>query len=305
MRRRRGRLGACDDSSLVWMLGSPRTGSTWLLNVLAIADRIVGCDEPGIGYHLSLFSADVMGPHPVAFDASPSVLPAGRAGDPQYFFSDQFTEAWREPLRQLVLRRFGAHLAAGGAGRDGLLVIKEPAGSQAAPFLVDLFPRSRLLFLARDGRDVVDSELDAVSKGGWLSDLFDAQAPLPADERLNLLRAQAHRWVHRMQLVQQAYDVLPPQQRLLVRYEDLRADTFTVTEQIFHWLGTPVPEAALRSRVAETAFEALPSDQRGQGRFTRAATPGAWRQSLTAAEQQIANQIMGPTLAALGYDVVA
>jgi len=66
-------------------------------------------------------------------------------------------------LRTLLLERFGAHLRRAG-GSDPLCVIKEPNGSQGAGFILFRLPCSRLLFLLRDGRDVVDSELDASGK---------------------------------------------------------------------------------------------------------------------------------------------
>ena len=45
-------------------------------------------------------------------------------------------------------------------GRNPYLVVKEPNTSEAADTLVKLLPSSRVVFLVRDGRDVVDSMLD-------------------------------------------------------------------------------------------------------------------------------------------------
>ena len=50
-----------------------------------------------------------------------------------------------------------------------MVVVKEP-GSHAADTIMDLFPDSTLIFLLRDGRDVVDSWLDAYRDGSWATD---------------------------------------------------------------------------------------------------------------------------------------
>ena len=56
----RALLPAADDaleSRLVWVLGSPRSGSTWLSSLLRASPRVVRVDEPGIGVHLGVLVA--------------------------------------------------------------------------------------------------------------------------------------------------------------------------------------------------------------------------------------------------------
>jgi hypothetical protein len=302
LERRVQRRLAGVERSLVWILGSPRTGSTWLVNLLAISDRVVPSDEPGIGYHLGMFAADVGGPHPAALDVSGALLPQARADDPNYFFSRTYEAAWREPLRRLILGRFAEQLSRAQRGSDPLLVIKEPAGSQAADFLLTLLPASKLLFLVRDGRDVVDSGLDAVDRGGWLAQLFLTEEEMSSDERFNLLRAQAYRWVHRMRTVGEVYERLPDDQRFLVRYEDLRADTTGGLGKLFRWLDVEVDPALMAQRVAAMSFEAQPREQTGTGKFARAGKSGGWRENLTSPEQRVIEDIMAETLMRLGYE---
>jgi len=300
----RGPPGRSIARSLVWMLGSPRTGSTWLLYLLAVHPRIVPIDEPGIGYHLGMFAADAMGAHPWAFEDARLLLPHARSDDRQYFFSRHYENVWRPRLRGLILARMQAQLRTVAREKQTahpIGVIKEPAGSQVADFLFTVLPESRLLFLVRDGRDVLDSALDAVRHGSWLADQFGATADLSPEERLGFLRAQAHRWVARTGSVQRAYERLPDRQRFLVRYEDLRVDTKKGLREILAWLGLDYDEALFGERVAKLSFEAVPEAERGTGKFTRAASPGMWRQNLTATEQTAIAEIMGDALAALGY----
>ena len=85
-----------------------------------------------------------------------------------------------------------------------MVVIKEPHGSQAADIILAALPRARLLFLLRDGRDVVDSELAAFSKGSWLSDAFAVVSGIGPDERLALAEDAAYKWLWRTQAVEEA-----------------------------------------------------------------------------------------------------
>jgi hypothetical protein len=297
--------GSDVESRLVWLLGSPRSGSTWLLNLIGRHPQICMSDEPGIGYHLGVFAADVMGCHPTSFDRSPLVLPAAREGDPNYFFAEQFASTWRAPTRDLILARFAEHLRTSERTTERpnarVLLIKEPAGSQAAGFLFSLLPKARLLFLVRDGRDVVDSLLDACEGGAWLAKHFSAEEPLSPEERQRLLVGQAHRWVHQIRAVSRVYDSLPDGQRLLIRYEDCRIQPVEKGRQIFDWLGLPHDREQLQAFSAATSAQNVPEHARGKGKFLRLAQPGAWQKRFTAAEQQELNRIMKPTLRQFGY----
>ena len=276
------------------------------MNLLATNRRVVPIDEPGIGYHLGLFVADVMGAHPATFEESRLLLPAARADDRQYFFSKDYEHIWRPRLRMLILTRFHAQMrdrATEKGMKHPVAVIKEPAGSQVAEFIFSLLPASRLLFLVRDPRDVLDSTLDAVLGGSWLANQFGSSGQLSREERLVFLRAQAHRWLARTEVVQRVYDRLPADQRYLVRYEDLRADPSTVVRDVLRWLRLDVDEARLATAVEQLSFEALPDSVRGQGKFARAATPGLWRENLTAEEQTLIHETIGDALVKLGYEI--
>src|SRR5258706_5553456 len=143
------------------MLGCGRSGTTWLLNMLCQLPDVDGMNEPLIGAHLSVRVSSVSN----VDDANDKTVYAVRHGSLDYFFADQRRAEWQPALRALLLA--GLH------GRrpdhpNTLLVIKEPNGSVAAPLLMSALPHARLLFVVRDGRDVVDSALDAVS-GGWVT----------------------------------------------------------------------------------------------------------------------------------------
>ena len=110
-------------------------------------------------------------------------------------------------------------------------------------------------------------------------------------------------WVRRTMASQRAYESLPDGQRLLVRYEEILADTPGQLRRIFDWLGLEITDKELEETVKRHAFESAPRDRRGPGKPMRAATPGLWRENLTEDEQRTMHEIMGAKLAELGYDV--
>jgi hypothetical protein len=284
---------------LTWVFGSPRTGTTWLLNLVCSHPHVLGIDEPGIGMHLALYAPGALGVPAAGFNFQQLRVNDSRAGDDDYFFAASYADVWRQSVRALLIDRLAAHVDRASA-RSGPVVIKEPNGSLGADIVMSLLPGSRLLWMIRDGRDVIDSQLDAAQKGSWLAH-FGGGLEGGAAERLSFVEEQAHLWVARTRVVQRAYDAHAPARRHVIRYEEMRTDTLSTLQSLYGWLGVKEP-ADLPEIVARRSFEALPVESTGSGQFARAATPGLWRDNLTPAEQRVANGVMGETLAALGYE---
>jgi hypothetical protein len=301
---RRGDVDEEFESRLVWLLGSPRSGSTWLMRQLAGHPAVVPVNEPLIGEHLAPFYSDQPGIQAEDLklaDFTPSRF-LSDAG--QYFFASEFKDVWTPLLGQLMRARFYAHAIARPAAvplSETFLVLKEPHGSQAADLIMEALPQSRLLFLLRDGRDVVDSELAAASKGSWLQEVFPVVGGIGPDERLAFAEQSAHKWVWRTEVVEQAY-AAHQGPKLLVRYEDMRADAAAHMRRVFDWLELEISDADLEALVEGQSFERMPAEHRGPDRIFRAAKPGLWRESLTEDEQDVVERVMGPKLRALGYE---
>jgi len=307
------------ESRLVWIVGGPRTGSTWLLELLtyplepsaespsgsALREGARGqayavpINEPYIGMHLA----------PVVSYGAGGVFTAAEARnllgrDPSYFFSEDYEEVWRPQLRRLLVDRLGAQ-ARSAEREHGLrrpfAVVKEPNGSHAAPILASTLRRSRLLFLLRDGRDVLDSLADAESPGGWLETGPDSAGATPTRSRLEFFRTNSWLWVHRIDAVQRALAAHPPELALTVRYEELRARPREVMRDVVGWLGADAGDELIGDAVAATSFEDYPAEAKGPGKPLRIASPGHWRESMTSDEQDVVMQVMGPKLDELGY----
>jgi Sulfotransferase family len=308
------------ESRLVWIFGSPRSGSTWLLELLVhplmLSDEsplgverrdapdagephVLPINEPYIPQHLAPALPDEL----VLNDALPAVtLHALRSGSSNYFLSDRYSEVWRPELRGLVLARLRAQydrIVARYSLDRPVVAVKEPNGSLGADFTMSLFPRARLVFLLRDGRDVVDSMVDAQTPGGWLA---SKDASLSAQERLALVRREASLWLARTRAVQRAYDAHPAELRCVVRYEDLRAAPASQLAELDRWLGLRRDERTRSSAIRWTDFDAYPPEAKGRGLPLRAARPGLWRENLTPAEQDAMSDLLGAKLAELGYN---
>jgi hypothetical protein len=287
---------------LVWIFGSSRSGSTWLLRMLADFDGVVPIDDPHLGHHLGVWR-----PIPLAWAASEESAPELttllelKRDEPGYFFAERHRESWWEPLRTLIEARFEAQAADVGADPAEPLtyVVKEP-GSHVAPLLADLFPGSKLVFLLRDGRDVVDSWLAAHQEGSWA--IRGGAFPVAAEGRLPLIRWLASVWAYRTEAVLQAFRSRPPDDRVMVRYEELRERPEEKLEEICATLALEPGRA--RRIAARHSFERLPAEQRGPLSEARAATPGGWRENLSAEEQAALHEALGETLERVGYSGV-
>lgn len=288
------------EDRLVWIFGSSRSGSTWLLRMLSDLPGVVPVDDPHIGHHLGVWR-----PIPLAWAASnePPVLQTlldVKGERPGYFFSERHRHAWWGPLRELVRARFEA--AAADAAAEGstatTIVVKEP-GSQVAGLLTALFPSAKVIFLLRDGRDVVDSWLAAYREGTWA--IREGAFPVAPAGRLALVRWLSAVWVYRTAAVRRAFAGHDPGSRVLVRYEDLRsrpADALGRTTSALHLDSDP----RLVAEIAERhSFERLPPERRGEEQATRSARPGSWRENLSESEQLTMLSIMRGTLGELGY----
>src|SRR4029079_3334604 len=147
-------------------------------------------------------------------------------------FSPSYADVWRPEARRLTLARLRAiieraELAGLRLPPDWpLLVVKEVDDSHAADVVLSLFPRSRMIFLVRDGRDVLDSLLDANRPSGWLSKVGWGTGEFASGDAPPEWSARHCRnWVARMNACSAAYEAHDPELRRMVRYEDLRANT--------------------------------------------------------------------------------
>ncbi|HET8593049.1 MAG TPA: sulfotransferase, partial [Solirubrobacterales bacterium] len=219
-----------------------------------------------------------------------------------YLFSDRYRDRWMPRLRELVCARFEAQAAeeieAAGGIEQPVVVVKEP-GSHAADTIMDLFPQSYLIFLLRDGRDVVDSWLDAYRDGSWATE--EGAYPLDDTGRPALIRWQSSVWLHRTEVVQQTYARTDPGRRVLIRYEEMREDPQGALARIAGLIGIDAGPDELGRIAAANAFSRVPKSRKGAGREIRRANPGGWASHMSREEILAMHEILAEKLDELGY----
>jgi LPS sulfotransferase NodH len=293
---------ATSEDRLVWIFGSSRSGSTWLLRMLSELDGAVAVDDPHLGHHLGVWR-----PIPLAWSAAEreprlTTLLELKRHKQGYLFSERYRDAWAPALRQLIVSRFDAQVREAlqnDLPTDGPLVIVKEPGSHVADLLLSLFPSSRMIFLLRDGRDVVDSWLAAHQPGSWA--VREGAFPVAASGREALARWQASVWAYRTEVVQRAYEGHDPLRRIMVRYERALEDPAGELTRICEWLGVSADRKRLEAIASEYSYTRVPGSEKGDAKEIRAAHPGGWRHNLAASEQQAIHEVMGDKLSELGY----
>jgi hypothetical protein len=275
-----GELRGVVAENIVWIFGTGRSGSTWLGSMMGGLDGCAMWNEPLVGNLFGNFHYFRVG---------------GRKTGRQYILGESYKETWLGPMRDLVLGGAAARFPEVVGG--GYLIIKEPNGSIGAPLLMQALPESRMIFLIRDPRDVVASSMDARSEGSWLSERREAQRRTSKPDRNPnvYVRVRANSYVQQIEKAGQAYSAHGGR-KVMVRYEDLRADTLKTMKRIYSALEIPVEEAELARAVERNSWENIPEVEKGEGKKRRKAKPGGWREDLTARQVKIVEDITAPLL---------
>jgi LPS sulfotransferase NodH len=263
--------------NIVWIFGTGRSGSTWLGSMMEDLDGYAMWNEPLVGNLFGNFYYFRVG---------------GRKLGRHSILGEPYKETWLGPMRDLVLGGAAARFPEATGG--GYLVIKEPNGSIGSPLLMEALPESRMIFLIRDPRDVVASSMDARSEGSWLSERGEDQrrTSKPNKNPNAYARMRANSYVQQIEKTRQAYEAHGGR-KVMVRYEDLRADTLNTMKRIYSALEMPVDEAELARSVEKNSWENVPEEEKGEGKFHRKAKPGGWREDLTPEQVEIVEGVVG------------
>ena len=255
-----------DPARLVWIFGSGRSGSTWLRSMMGELDDTRVWEEPMVGRLFGEFYTRAPKDNLISAD---------------FVMGDPIRRGWIRSIRNFVLD--GALYSNPRLGSGEYLIIKEPNGSVGAPLLMEALPESRMILLVRDPRDVVASVLDAATEGGWLYESRERKtnASRKTDRRPNaFVRERANVYRRGVESAWRAYDAHRGP-KVLVRYEDLRADTMNEMRRIYAVLGIAVEDEDLRRAVEKHSWENVPDREKGRGKFYRRGTSGGWKEDLT------------------------
>ena len=258
---------------LVFVVGCPRSGTTWVLGILESHDDVA------IATPETLRQKD-----PSEHGSRESKLFIGKDFDAIHKSLSTIY-----PPREAKEKAFsvGAFALCGLAGRTGAKVIAEktPTHLWRAHEIAFFFPESRFINVLRDGRDVCVSMLEAHK--GWGRDW----APGTLEDAAKL-------WADSVELAKKMEEKLPPERWITARYEELLREPIDNIVKLFEFAGLPVDR--------EKA-EAIHEENRGgakawfKGVF-RKGVSGEWRQRFSPEDRRKFNEIAGRQLILAGYE---
>ncbi len=270
--------------NIVWIFGAGRSGSTWLAAMMDEMERQAVWFEPRVG---------------VVFDPHKLDRYKGR----HFVLSEHYKKTWLKSIRTFILD--GANARFPKMGADDCLMVKEPAGSVGATWIMEAMPESRMILLTRDPRDYAASWLDAHREGGWQKERrkkdWRRDHVLADTDSDAFVRRQAESYVRHVGSAKQAYDAHRGR-KTLIRYEDLRADALGTMKRLYSEIEVPVDEERLAHSVGKHSWESIPEEQKGEGKFYRKAKPGGWREDLTPGQARVVEEITAPLLRELYPD---
>ena len=273
------------ERNLVWVFASARSGTSWITTEL-LSHNTKRWPEPMIGFHI----AGEIGPN------SPQFRMIDRSERENYFFCDHFKSIWIYYLKKLILYRI--HVQFNELSRK--IIIKEPNGSQGADILLQCFPNSKFILLLRDGRDIIHSMITQISEGGY-SIKKRLQGPLLPKKRFASIKLRSQRWVRLMDVLLNAYNQHDEKLRYMMKYENLRSDTFNELKKLYEFIEVKITDDELKKIIKKFSFENLPEDEKGIGTQRQFAKIGIWKEKFNPKEIQLMEEIMGNTLKKLGY----
>ncbi|MBV8720047.1 MAG: sulfotransferase [Chloroflexi bacterium] len=284
-----------DGANLVFVVGCPRSGTTWVQRLLA--------SHAGVrtGQESDIFDIYI-GPQLQAWRRELDVSSSGRGGVGLgcYFEDTEFLRILKRYTLDLLQPMIGA-LEPG-----EIFVEKTPSHVLYVSEIAALLPAARFIHVLRDARDTVASLLSASRSWGhtW--------APRTA-------RSATGMWVQHVQAARRAQFELGPTRFYEVRYEALHADAPRELRRMMDWLGLEWSEPELLEAVAANQPEAA---RRGGGTkiplggafgavsgpvvkeppgFVRKAQAGTWREDLNIAQRLWVWKVGRATMARVGY----
>jgi len=274
------------EKNLVWIFASPRSGTQWLGTQLLEYNTVVN-HGPSLGLHVGALHG--------GFNNKIVRLIEFRGDEPDYFLSKKYKDVWSYFLRKLILNRLYAQYHT----LTKKIIIPDPEGSIGADIVTNCVPNSKAIILFRDGRDVVDSIIDAAKPGSWHVKSRGVE-PVTPKNRIKRIGYASRRWVRQVEILEDVFEN-KLKNSMKIKYEDLRRNTLEELEKIYHFIGIEISKEKLEEIISKHSFENISKDQKGSGKVTRSASPGKWRENFSDEEKNIMLEFMGDTLKRLGY----
>ena len=282
--------------NLVFIVGCPRSGTTWLQKLLASHPQIRSGEE---SHFFDMYIGPQLRSWRGQFKELSAVGAGHLVGPPAYFREAEFMHIVRNYLLELL----GPMVRPLGPGE--LFVEKTPSHVLFIPDIKQLLPDSKIIHIVRDPRDVVASLL-AVSRS-WGSTWAPERA-----------RIAAHVWRQHVRAAREAAKNLSADEFYEITYENLWNSTEDSLSALSGFLGLRWDRDAIRSAIEANRPEAMKSggtpipvygevaEQIGsvaklpQG-FVRKARPHGWKRELSLLQKLRVWRVVRESMAEFGY----
>lgn len=222
-------LDRLDGERIVFLVGAPRSGTTWLQRLLATHPRVRTGQESGVfgaylGPLLRTYREEVERRTRPGLAARPGV------GLGAYLYEEDVVRAARFVVAQM--------LAAAGVQPGEVFLEKSPRHAKFVPEIRAVLPEARVVYIHRDPRDVIGSIL--VASRSWGRDW----APGSAQGAVN-------KWARAVRAVRRAQADVPPDRFVEVAYSELKGDPAATALRVVRALGlewSPAEAAAAAAR---------------------------------------------------------
>jgi hypothetical protein len=228
-------------------------------------------------------------------------------------------------LSPLVMRAAADFIMERDAAREGKRLVgdKSPSSSIHGQVVRDtraIYPDAKLIYIVRDGRDVLiserfrnfveDSKFLTAEDRRIIEALKIEQTPFTNGTRSiftePFIRQIAQRWADDLNEIDSEAKRLYPDAYLPLRYEDLLAQPFAEMGKLWAFLGVTV-DPGLEAEIAKEMSQNL--DEEWQARrnesiasFLPKGKAGNWQRLFTARDREVFKQVAGDVLVKWGYE---
>jgi hypothetical protein len=270
----------------VFVVGCSRSGTTVTYETIAMAPQLLS-----FGYEIPQFWDSLWGPHQNHWESEAAGATEAR---PEH----------RDAAQRYFFQRLGL----------GRVLDKTCINVMRVPYLHSLFPDARFVYIHRDGRDNVSSLMDGWAHKGHFA-LGKMLGPFPCAVNIDggafrewsfflppgwrdyneapLEQVCAFQWLTANRLALEALQMIPPQQWIRIRYEDIFDRPLQMFRDVFERLELPFNDAVAR-RCA--TLDAQPTSI-----VKGAPKKEKWKERNAAKIERILPQIR-PLMLELGYD---
>ncbi len=269
-----------ENKQFLFIVGSPRSGTTWIQTLLAAHPQVATTVE------LTLFERYV-GTWVTAWEREAGNINQGKWHQGLPFLWEE--EEFEDYLREFVARTY-AKIAAKNPGASHVLD-KYPAYALHTATIRHFIPHARFIHVLRDGRDVVVSMLAARRNVG-----FGAT---------NITSA-ANEWLRMVEGAREASQYAGSY--LEVRYEDVLDNPQVALKTLYEFCDLDASETMIAGIASDHDFAKMkarrqtadPDTKAAEGHYWRGKS-GNWQAELSSLEQFQLERLIGVKLRELGY----